>query len=124
MTKFRKVMPVLRVDDLSRAIDWYSRLPGFELCWRSPNDGDGENCMLRADDIAVTLSTGSYLGGTPAFTGTLYFEMEGVQEFHDLIKDRVEILWPLEKMPFGGLEFSVRDPDGYTLAFAEAETGA
>ena len=51
--------------------------------------------------------------------------MSGVQGFYDRIKEQVEIVWPLESMEYGTLEFGVRDNDGYTLAFAEQqETGS
>jgi uncharacterized glyoxalase superfamily protein PhnB len=119
MSSFKKIMPVLRVGEMSKAIDWYTRLLGFEVCWRQPNDGDGENCLLQAGKTNLMLSTGSHLGVKPAFSGTLYFEMDGVREFFTQIKDEVEIVWPLESMEYGTIEFGIRDRDGYTLAFAE-----
>jgi len=121
MTSFQKVMPVLRVADLQKAVEWYTRVLGFGVCWRAANDGGGENCMLEAGETAVLLSTGAHLGEKPAFTGTLYFEMKGVEEFYARVKDRIEIVWPLESMEYGTREFGVRDLDGYTLAFAERE---
>jgi len=111
-------MPVLRVADLERAIDWYVRL-GFTLCWRAPNDGGGENSMLEAGETSLMLSTGSHLGDKPAFTGTLYFATSGVRELYELVKDTVEMVWPLSEMDYGTLEFGIRDRDGYLLAFAE-----
>ena len=66
------------------------------------------------------LSTGSHLGGTPSFTGTLYIDMDGVEEFYEEVKDRVELVWPLDVMDYGTREFGVRDPNGYILAFSEA----
>jgi len=45
--------------------------------------------------------------------------MNEIQGFYDRIKDHVEIVWPLESMEYGTLEFGIRDGDGYTLAFAE-----
>lgn len=45
--------------------------------------------------------------------------MTGVEEFFESIKSSVEILWPLEGMEYGQQEFGIRDPDGYTLPFAE-----
>jgi uncharacterized glyoxalase superfamily protein PhnB len=119
---FKKIMPVLRVADLSKAIQWYAERLGFELCWRSANDGGSENCMLQAGEINVMLSTGSHLGAKPAFTGTLYFEMDGVRELFARITDQVEIVWPLGRMEYGTIEFGIRDPDGYTLAFSEQVT--
>jgi catechol 2,3-dioxygenase-like lactoylglutathione lyase family enzyme len=119
MSGFDKVLPVLRVTDMQRAVGFYTGLLGFEVCWRSPNDGGGENCMLRAGAVELLLSTGSHLGDRPQFSGTLYFATRGVQELYDRIRDRVQIVWPPETMEYGQREFGIRDADGYTLASAE-----
>jgi len=118
--RFEALMPVLRVGDMQRAIDWYTGVLGFKLLWRRPDDGGTENCMLREGPLTLMLSTGLHLGGKPSFTGTLYLNMKGVAAFHESIKEKVDILWPLETMEYGTLEFGIRDPDGYTLAFAQA----
>jgi catechol 2,3-dioxygenase-like lactoylglutathione lyase family enzyme len=120
VAQFKRWLPVLKVQDLQAAIDFYTGILGCTLHWRSPNDGGGENCMLGFGDADLMLSTGSHLGGTPQFTGTLYLDMEGVEEFYERVKDRVELVWPLEVMEYGTREFGVRDPSGYTLAFSEA----
>ena len=77
--------------------------------------------MLESGTTKLLLSTGSHLGEKPAFTGTLYFDMAGVENFFNQIKNKVEIVWPLEAMDYGQIEFGIRDLDGYTLAFAEAQ---
>jgi uncharacterized glyoxalase superfamily protein PhnB len=75
--------------------------------------------MLVCGATNLLLSNGSHLGDKPQFTGTLYFNMTGVQEFFDSIRQRVEIVWPLETMDYGQREFGIRDLDGYLLAFAQ-----
>ena len=122
MPRITGIMPVLRVVDLQRSIDWYTRLIGFELRWRLPNDGGGENCLLQSGTTTLMLSTGSHLGDKPVLSGTLYFNTEGVRQFYAAVKDSVEIVWPLAVMEYGTVEFGIRDCDGYTLAFAEAGT--
>lgn len=119
MAAFKKVMPVLRVTDLSEAVDWYTRLLGFELCWRAANDGGGETCMMEAGEVTLMLSTASHLARRPGFSGTLYFEMSGVREFFAQIQNEVEVVWPVGETEYGTVEFGVKDPDGYMLAFAE-----
>ena len=79
--------------------------------------------MLQAGATALLLSTGPHLGDRPQFTGTLYFNMAGVQEVFERVKDQVAIVWPLEAMEYGQREFGIRDSDGYTLAFAESLDG-
>ena len=86
------------------------------------SDGGGENCLLQSGTTTLMLSTGSHLGDQPMLSGTLYFNTEGVRQFYAAVKGSVEIVWPLEVMEYGTVEFGIRDCDGYTLAFAEAGT--
>jgi uncharacterized glyoxalase superfamily protein PhnB len=120
MLSISKIVPVLQVAQMQEALDFYAGVLGFDVCWNKANDGGGDNAMLQAGEANVLLSTGSHLGKKPEFTGTLYFNMEGVQEFFDKIKGRVEVVWPLETMEYGQKEFGIRDCNGYTLAFAES----
>jgi catechol 2,3-dioxygenase-like lactoylglutathione lyase family enzyme len=123
MTDFKKIVPVLKVSDMEKSVDFYTGVLGCTVAWRAANDGGGENCMLQAGAADLLLSTGSHLGDKPQFTGTLYFHMAGVQEFFERIKNQAEIVWLLETMDYGQTEFGIRDGDGYTLAFAEALDG-
>jgi uncharacterized glyoxalase superfamily protein PhnB len=119
MTRFHSIMPVLRVADMSRAVDWYTGVLGVTLCWRSPGDGDGENAMLQVGACRLMLSTGSHLGGAPGMAGTLYFDVDGVEPLFARVNDRCDPVWPLETQDYGTREFGIRDPDRYVLAFAE-----
>jgi catechol 2,3-dioxygenase-like lactoylglutathione lyase family enzyme len=121
MPEFCSIVPVLKVGDLQRAVDFYTAILGLSVAWRADNDGGGENAMLTAGAISVLLSTGAHLGDTPQFTGTLYFNIKGVDGFFESIREKVAIVWPLETMDYGQREFGIRDPDGYVLAFAETE---
>jgi catechol 2,3-dioxygenase-like lactoylglutathione lyase family enzyme len=123
MAEFQKVVPVLKVSDMQESVDFYTGVLGFTVAWRAANDGGGENCMLQAGAADLLLSTGPQLGDRPQFTGTLYFNMAGVQEFFERVRNRVEVAWPLEAMGYGQREFGIRDRDGYTLAFAGALEG-
>jgi uncharacterized glyoxalase superfamily protein PhnB len=119
MPDFKEVVPVLRVADMNRAVTFYTGVLLFTISWQSPSDGGGENCMLSAGDTNLLLSTDAHLGDKPRFTGTLYFNMVGVREYFDQIKNKVEVIWPLGTMDYGQTEFGIKDCDGYTLAFAE-----
>ena len=120
MAEFKTIVPVLKVSEMNRAVDFYTSILGFSVCWQAANDGGGENCMLAAGATNLLLSSGSHLGDQPQFTGTFYFNMVGVRDFFEQIKNKVEIVWPLRTMDYGQMEFGIKDCDGYTLAFAEA----
>jgi uncharacterized glyoxalase superfamily protein PhnB len=119
MAAFKAIMPVLKVSDMRRALELYTGVLGFTMCWQAANDGGGENCMLQAGATNLLLSTGTHLGDKPQFTGTLYFQMAGVEAYFEKVKRTAEIVWPLETMEYGQREFGIRDRDGYMLAFAE-----
>jgi uncharacterized glyoxalase superfamily protein PhnB len=123
MADFKTIVPVLMVAEMQRSVNFYTGVLGFTVCWRGANDGGGDNCMLQGGATALMLSTGSHLGDKPQFSGTLYFNMVGVREFFEQIKNKVQIVWPLEAMDYGQTEFGIKDCDGYTLAFAEALEG-
>lgn len=124
MTKILAIMPVLKVADLRRSVDWYRAILGFEAGEVLTGDGGGEHCFLRAGEAELLLSTGSHLGGSPAFTGTLYFRVVGVDALYARAGGRAEVVWPLERQEYGTREFGIRDPDGYLLAFAESHSAA
>ena len=119
--ELRGVVPVLRVADMDRAVAFYKGVLGFSIRWRASGDGGGENAMLEHGAVRLMLSTGAHLGDAPRFTGTLYFDMTGVRELWERIGKACETVWPLEEMSYGSLEFGIRDPDGYTLAFSEEQ---
>jgi catechol 2,3-dioxygenase-like lactoylglutathione lyase family enzyme len=119
MPHFNHMMPVLKTRDMQATIDFYTRTLGFTLLWRSPNDGGGENCMLSAGDASLMFSTGDHLGETPQLSGTLYFNLNGVDAYYEEVKPRAELVWPLEEMEYGTREFGIKDCNGYTLAFSE-----
>ena len=48
--------------------------------------------------------------------------MKGVKKFYDQVTERVEILLPLGKQPYGDWEFEVKDLNGYVLVFSELVT--
>jgi catechol 2,3-dioxygenase-like lactoylglutathione lyase family enzyme len=123
MAEFKRIVPVLRVSDMQKSVEFYTGVLGFTVAWRAANDSGGENCLLRAGAAGLLLSTGSHLGDRPQFTGTLYSHMTGLQEFFERVKNRGEVVWPLETMDYGQREFGIRDGDGYTLAFVEALEG-
>ena len=113
------IMPVLRVSEMNRSLQFSTGNLGFAVVWRKEGDGGSEDCLLKWGSAELLLSTGSHLGESPKLTGTLYFNGEGVAELFESVRHRVSLVWPLSDMEYGTREFGVHDPDGYVLVFAQ-----
>jgi len=48
-----------------------------------------------------------------------YIRMKNIKEFYGEVKDKVEILRPLEKAFYGDWQFEMKDLNGYVLVFSE-----
>jgi uncharacterized glyoxalase superfamily protein PhnB len=57
--------------------------------------------------------------GAPHATATQYIYVNDLDALWIAIKDRVTAEWGPEEMPYGMMEFAIRDPDGYLLSFGE-----
>jgi len=113
--RLRSLAPMLQSSDLQRTIDWYESVLGFRCVNRQQNDGW---CRLERDGVALTFMRNAHLG-TPHATATQYIYLHDLSAFWDSIKDKVKAEWGPEKMPYGMMEFAIKDPDGYLLSFGE-----
>jgi hypothetical protein len=52
-------------------------------------------------------------------TGTLYFPVRDVLDFHARIRSRVDVLWGPEIYHYGMHEFAIKDNNGYTRSFGQ-----
>ena len=111
--KFLALTPMLQTSDMARTKQWYRDVLGFAVA----SEMDGW-CNMRRDGIAIMFMTNAHLG-TPHATATQYFEVDDVMALWNSIKDRCTAEWGPEKMPYGMLEFAVKDPDGYLLSFGQ-----
>ena len=57
--------------------------------------------------------------GPSAMTGVLYFNHADVRALWEHLRDRAEVAWPLQEMPYGLLEFAIFDGNGYILSFGQ-----
>jgi catechol 2,3-dioxygenase-like lactoylglutathione lyase family enzyme len=104
---------MLQVTDLQRTIDWYESVLGFRCIARQD-----QWCRLERDAAAVMFMRNDHLGA-PQATATQYIHISDVRALWAEIKDRITAEWAPEEMPYGMLEFAIRDPDGYLLSFGQ-----
>jgi uncharacterized glyoxalase superfamily protein PhnB len=105
--------PMLQARDLARTIVWYETVLGF----RCTGKEDGW-CRLERDQVALMFMRNAHLG-EPHATATQYIYVDDVMALWNAIKDRVTAEWGPEQMPYGMLEFAIKDPDGYLLSFGQ-----
>jgi uncharacterized glyoxalase superfamily protein PhnB len=112
--RFQSLTPMLQIGSMQRTVEWYSSVLGFQCVAR---EGDAW-CRLERDDVALMFMRNDHLG-SPCATATQYVHVDDVRSLWDSIKDRVTAEWGLEEMPYGMLEFAIKDPDGYLLSFGQ-----
>lgn len=61
------------------------------------------------------------LGEAPGSMDETTFEVDGIEEYWERIKAKVEVVFPLEKTPWGSYRFVIKDIDGNILAFREKD---
>ena len=116
-----RVLPCLIVSDMRRSLDFYLDVLGFTQTGYYPIESDPLRTEVRRDDVAIVLLADPARGplGTPSFTGALYVFPDGVDRIADELRGKVPFVWGPEDRDYGIRELAIRDPDGYTLIFAE-----
>src|SRR5262245_2984883 len=109
-------VPILSVDDLPAALDWYRSVLGFEKNWIW---GDPpELASVCRDRVELNLSQRGKLG--PAGASQVYLQLIGVDAIREEVRRagvpaRVEIA----DREYGMRDFSVADPGGNVLDLGE-----
>jgi catechol 2,3-dioxygenase-like lactoylglutathione lyase family enzyme len=116
-----RVLPCLFVADMRRSLDFYLHVLGFTQTGYYPIESNPVRTEVRRDDVAIILLAEPARGAAekPAFTGALYTFPESIDRLADELRGKVPFAWGPEETEFGIREFAIRDPDGYTLVFAE-----
>ena len=124
MPKLSRAAPTFPVADVDATIRWYETELGF-TSYPFPENPPYVFASVSRDDVEIMIQRiegyqkpGLYhlrSGGV----WDAYIRMEGVKEFYEAVRDRVEITMPLRKQAYGDWEFEVKDPNGYILVFSE-----
>jgi catechol 2,3-dioxygenase-like lactoylglutathione lyase family enzyme len=116
-----RVVPCLFVADMRASLDFYIDKLGFTQTGYYPIESNPIRTEVRRDGIAIILvGEGQRLDlKAPSFSGVLYLFPESVDGLAAELDGKVPYAWGPEDTEFGMREFAIRDPDGYTLVFAE-----
>lgn len=103
------VVPILRVSNFERSIEYYVNVLGFSLEWQ-----DGRFGSVRRGGASVMLSEGSQ--GCP--NTWLWFGVSDADRLHEELRARGAIIrLPPTNYPWGSRELHVFDPDRHVLRF-------
>ncbi|MDQ2101366.1 lactoylglutathione lyase [Azospirillum isscasi] len=131
MSQFRLLHTMLRVYDLEKSLDFYTRLLGMKLLRR--NDYEGGRFTLAfvgygdEKDTAVLELTHNWDQAEPYSIGTAYGHIAlGVPDIHatceQLAKEGVKIPRPPGPMKHGSTVIAfIEDPDGYKVELIETK---
>ena len=124
MSHLETSTPCFAVADIGTTMRWYAEQLGF-----TPDPFPANEpyvfAILRRDDIDIMLQRIENYQKPDIYklrsvgVWDAYIRMRGVKQFYNDIKEKVEILKPLRKQPYGHWEFEVKDPNGYVLVFSE-----
>lgn len=114
-----KVIPILRIFDEAKAIEFYVDWLGFTVDWTHRFD-DNAPIYMQISLNGVTLHLSEHHGDcSPG--GKVFIECDGVREFHSLLNEKkYKYNRPgLEHEPWDAVSVTVIDPFHNQLAFNE-----
>ncbi|MDX2181917.1 MAG: VOC family protein [Bryobacteraceae bacterium] len=117
----RAITALLRSTDVAGAIDFYTKLLGFEVRgMQRREDGTPFWCYLQAPgcDAAIMFAVGE-AGTTPSMTGSLYIYSNDIRAAWDHLKDKAKVDYSPVRMFYDMVEFGIHDPHGYLLRFGQ-----
>lgn len=108
------LVPMLQTDDMPRTRAWYAEVLGF-ACVAAQGD---EWCRLERDGVAIMFMRNAHMGA-PHATATQYVYVDDIEALWNDVSRRCAAEWGPERMPYGFMEFAVKDPNGYLLSFGQ-----
>ena len=114
--KLLDVTPMLTVTAIEPAIAFYRDALGFECVASS----EGWACLSRDGvEVMFALPNAHLPFDRPIMTGSLYLNTDDVDGWWEQVKDRCEVIYPIEDFEYGMREFAIRDNSGYLLQFGK-----
>ena len=124
MPKLKSVAATFPVADIESTIRWYESELGF-TAYPFPQTPPYVFAIVRRDTVEIMFQRvtayekPNLYKQRPGGVWDAYIRMEGVKDFYQDVKHKVEVILPLRQQPYGEWEFEVRDPNGYVLIFSE-----
>ena len=107
---------VFTTQDVARSVKFYVEPLGFTCTLQLEGFA---RVQLGAADIMLALPNAHRRWEGASFTGSIYLDVDNVDELWEALKTRASIVYPIETMEYGLREFGVLDDNGYQLSFAQ-----
>ncbi len=117
-------------DDMDASLKFYCEVLGFEMVMSVPEQGPFDWCMLHLESVEVMLQTRKSMAEELALFqdmengGALGFYIK-VDDVHAMAKKlraaNVEVTKDINTTFYGATEFTIKDPNGFILTFAEMD---
>ena len=107
-----RAVPVLPVDDLNAAKEFYVNALGFRVLYEASDDSKTGILGLERGTIRITLDCPMAGHGRDACVS---LEVESADAYYDEWHEKVEITHPPKNEPWDGRTFDVIDPFGNTI---------
>ena len=107
---------VFTTEDVARSVKFYVEQLGFTCTLQLEGFA---RVQLGVADIMLALPNAHQPWQGPRFTGSVYLDVDNVDELWERLKTRVRIAYPIETMEYGLREFGILDDNGYPLNFAQ-----
>jgi uncharacterized glyoxalase superfamily protein PhnB len=115
---YSALRPMLLTKDLKGTVDFYIRTFGFEV---DEYNEDWGWAHLSKDKVSIMFArpTEETAFAEPKFTGSFYINTEDVDLLWLVLKDKVNVCYPIDNFNHGMREFGVFDNNGYIIQFGK-----
>jgi len=125
--EYKNLMPNLMVKDVSKTIDFYTKVLGFNVLATVPEKSPFVFAMANANGIIVSFQEEKnikeeypQLSSFPQGGGlTLYIHVTDVNELFEKVNGKAKIAKELHKTFYGSTDFAIEDCNGYILTFSQ-----
>lgn len=119
MPSMSHVVPMLLARDLAETERFYIDQLGFLVTNRIAGEHGRPQFIFLLRGAAAILFSAAGRDEPLLMTGALYFYPRDIQAEWERLKDRVPVIRPLARTPFGLKEFAIRDCNGYELRYGQ-----
>ena len=115
-TKMESVSPILTVDDLSEALEFYQWTLGFDLAWSWGEPPEMAAVCRDNAEIMLSQRTDAQTMGA----SRIYIVLSGIDAYYAEIQAGADIAVPIGDRPYGMRDFRIGDSSGNEISFGQA----